>query len=88
MPVYGLLGMTHGWARVLTVMSAAGATAARAAMTLNADVSERAGEGRLTQYHERRQGGLDRLVRDNGIAVLEKPEWDRTKALLGEGIYR
>lgn len=85
MSVYGLLGITHGWGRVLTVMSDTGASRS---IMLNEDVSEQAGDGRLTQYHERRKGGLERLVRDNGIEVLEKPDWDLKKAELGDSIYR
>jgi len=85
--LYGLYGFTHGWGIVLTVMSPAGATAALHAVPGNPDVIVQAGEGQLTRYLEKRQGGLARLAGDHGIAILAKPEWDAQKAVFGEKIF-
>ena len=88
MTIYGLLGFTHGWARVLTVMSPEGATAALAHVVAGADVQVSAGAGRLTQYFEKRDGALDRLIAAHGIVVLSKEEWTARKAELGDAIRR
>ncbi len=87
MKIYGLLGITHGTARVLTVMSAQGAPAAREHMTQTEDLIVNAGEGRLTQYLEKRDGALQQLIDDYGIEVLSKTEWDRRKRALGDDIW-
>jgi len=88
MKIYGLKGITHGWARVLTVMGPDGASALLARIEVAEDVSVTAVEGRLTQYIERRKGGLDRLIAANGIILLSKAEWDAKKAELGAVILR
>lgn len=85
--IYGLKGITHGWARVLTVMSAQGASTLLAQIEApDDDVSVSAAEGRLTQYLERRKGGLDRLIAANGIVLLSKADWDAKKAELGPAV--
>lgn len=88
MELYGLFGQTHGWGKILTVMSPAGATAALAAVEAGEDVAIQAGAGRLTYYQERRPGGLERLISAHGIVVLSKPEWDAKKSQFGEAIFR
>ncbi len=84
---YGLLGITHGTARVLTVMSPDGARAAREHMTKTDDLIVNAGDGRLTQYQEKRNGALQRLIDGYGVEVLSKTEWDRRKQGLGDDIW-
>lgn len=84
--IYGLKGITHGWAKVLTVMGREGASALAARIETDDDVSLAAAEGRLTQYVERRKGGLDRLIAVNGIVLLSKADWDAKKAELGPAI--
>jgi hypothetical protein len=86
--LYGLIGKTHGWGKVLTVMSPAGRTAALAAVEAGDDVIVQAGADRLTVYQQRRAGGLDRLIVDNGITLLTKAEWDAKKAELGAGVLK
>jgi len=86
MVVYGLYGFTHGWARILTVMSPQGSAAARRVVA-GKDVETIAGKGRLTQYMEKREGALARLVEANGIIVLDKPAWDAKKRELGDRIW-
>ncbi len=86
--IYGLMGFTHGWASVLTVMSPDGASAALAAVEAGDDVIVQAGGGRLTQYRAKRSGALEQLIAEHGIIVLARPEWDARKQKLGEGIYR
>ena len=88
MKLYGLYGQTHGWAKILTVMSPAGATAALAAVEAGEDVAVQAGAGRLTYYQERRAGGLQRLIAAHGIVVLSKAEWDEKKLELGAAVLR
>ncbi len=86
--LYGFYVFTHGWARVLTVMSPAGATAILDSVRAGADVEVKSGQGRLPQFHEKRRGALDRLVAANSIAVLTKADWDARKRKLGDAIYR
>ncbi len=88
MTLYGLHGITHGAAKVLTVMSPAGRTRALAYVQGGADLIVHAHPGQLTRYQERRNGALARLIAMNRIAVLSKPEWDVKKAELGEAIWR
>ena len=87
MKIYGLLGITHGTARVLTVMSPEGARAAREHMTKTDDLIVNAGDGRLTQYQEKRNGALQRLIDAYDVEVLSKTEWDRRKQGLGDDVW-
>jgi hypothetical protein len=87
MTVYGLYGFTHGWGRLLTVMSPEGAAAALAEIEAGDGVEVSAGQGRLTQYHEKRRGALARLVARHGIVVLSKAAWDAKKAELGDAVW-
>ena len=88
MKIYGLLGITHGTARVLTVMSPEGVRAARDHMTKTDDLIVNADDGRLTHYLEKRDGALQRLIDDYGGEVLAKPEWDKRKRALGDDIWQ
>ena len=88
MKIYGLLGITHGTAHVLTVMSPEGVRAARDHMTKTDDLIVNAGDDRLTQYQEKRNGALQRLIEDYGVEVLLKPEWDKRKQALGDDIWQ
>ena len=85
--LFGFFGFTHGWARMLTVMSPAGAAAALRTVPGNGDLIVQSGEGQLTRYREKREGALDRLIEQHGIAVLSRSEWNARKAELGETIY-
>lgn len=88
MKIYGLRGVTHGAAPVLTVMSPAGARAALAHMRRTEDLIVIAGEGRLTQYLEQRAGAIDRLIATYGVEVLPKDEWDARKRALADDIWK
>ncbi len=88
MELYGLLGFTHGWGRLVTVMSAHGAAAVRAHIDAGGDVAVVAGEGGLTRYHARRSGALDRLIARYGIIVLSNDAWEAKKAEIGDAIRR
>ncbi len=88
MTIYGLHGITHGWGRLLTVMSPEGIAAARAAVVAGEEVAVSAGEGKLTQYYEKRAGALARLVEANGIIVLSAQDWAAKKQELGPAIWR
>jgi hypothetical protein len=87
MRIYGLLGRTHGGARVLTVMSPAGARAALEFIQADDTLITQASEGHLTRYLEKREGALQRLVMRHGIVLLAKADWDRKKARLGARIW-
>ena len=87
MKIYGLLGITHGAGRVLTVMSPEGARAALAHMVRVEDLIVTAGDGRLTLYQEKRDGALRRLIDSYEVEVLSKAEWDRHKQALGDDIW-
>ncbi len=88
MTIYGLHGITHGAAKVLTVMSPEGARRALHAIAVDEDVVVSASPGHLTRYQEKRRGALARLIAENGIAVLTKHEWDAKKAELGDAIWQ
>ncbi|MDH3228358.1 MAG: hypothetical protein OEN55_01055 [Alphaproteobacteria bacterium] len=85
--LYGYYVFTHGWGRVLTVMSPAGAAAVRKTVRVEDDVDVKSAIDRLTQYHEKRAGALDRVAERNNIEILNKAEWDARKAALGDSIY-
>jgi hypothetical protein len=85
--LFGLFGFTHGWAKILTVMSPVGATAALRAVPGNSDLIVQFDKGRLTHYQEMRDGALERLIEQHDIKILSKPEWDARKAELGEIIF-
>jgi hypothetical protein len=87
MVIYGLYGFTHGWGRVLTVMSPEGAAAVARHIVAGEDVETKTADGRLSQYFEKRRGALAGLVEANGIVVLSKAEWDARKRDLGDGIW-
>lgn len=86
--LYGYYTFTHGWGRVLTVMSPRGTAAVLEAVRAGADVSVTARNGQLTQFREKRAGALDRLAESNNIEVLSKGEWDARKVEFGAAIYR
>lgn len=88
MTLYGLRGITHGGAKVLTVMSPSGARAVCERIDLGGDLIVTGGDGRLTYYSEQRSGALSRIIDEYGIIVLNKIDWDRKKAELGECIWR
>lgn len=79
MTIYGLLGFTHGWARVLTIMSPEGSARALAALGEPADIAVQADEGALPRLYEKRGGALQRLVEAHGIELLERPAWEARK---------
>jgi aspartate carbamoyltransferase catalytic subunit len=88
MKIYGLFGVTHGAAHVLTVMSPDGARAALDHMTRTEDLIINAGDGRLTQYLEQRDGALQRLIDTYDVEVLSKAQWDRRKQALAGDIWK
>ena len=80
MKIYGLLGFTHGWARIMTIMSPEGSERALAALGQPPDIAIQAGEGdALPRLFEKRGGALQRLVESHGIELLERPEWEARK---------
>jgi len=85
-PLYGLLGFTHGAAKVLTLMSPCGAGAALAVVIAGDDVIVEASPGYLTRYYEKRQGALLRLAVEHRIEILSKAFWDAKKAEFGDAI--
>jgi len=86
--LYGLYVFTHGWGKILTVMSPDGATAVFGHIVAGADITAQGGAGCLPQYFEKRAGALQALVARYGIKVLDKADWDAKKTALGEAIRR
>jgi len=86
--LYGHYVFTHGWRRVLVVMSPAGAAAVRAVIGIRDDIDLAAGPDRLVQLHEKRAGALERIAAAHDIRILGKAEWDENKARFGDAIYR
>lgn len=84
---FGLYGFSHGWARILTVMSPEGVGAIITTVKPGDGIHLQAGNGKLPQYHERREGALNRLAEEFGIVILTKAEWDSKKSELGDAIY-
>ena len=88
--IYGLLGITHGWGRLITVMGPAGDAGIRAAIAAHGkaltDITVVAKAGSLTQYHAKRDGALERLIEAAGITLLNREQWGAKKAALGDGI--
>jgi len=82
----GYYVFTHGWGRVLTVMSPAGPVAVLKAVQVDDDVEVKSAKGQLTQFHEKRAGALDRIAAANGVRILTRAEWDARKAALGDSI--
>jgi len=85
--LFGLFGFTHGWAKILTVMSPQGATATINAIGDRAGVVSQTAEGKLPRFHEQREGALDRLIEEHGVVILTRNEWDARKEELGETIF-
>lgn len=86
--LFGIYVFTHGWQRILTVMSPTGATAVRKAIAGSDGVELNWETGRLVQLREKRAGALDRVVLANNIRILSKADWDASKVRFGDGIYR
>ncbi len=76
---YGLRGITHGGAKLLTVLATRGKSAINDLILERKDLLVYPGAGELVQFHEKRSGALDNLVRRYAIHVLNKDEWDEKK---------
>ena len=85
--LYGLMLFSHGWARILTVMSPQGDDAVLEALSSTAGIRVEYQAGGLPQFHEIREGALDRMIGEHGITVLDKPGWDEKKWSLGKSDY-
>ena len=88
MELYGLRGMTHGWGRLVTVMSPEGASAVISHIDAGSDFLVMTELGRLPQYHQIRDGAIDKLAARYGIIMLNLQTWSAKKQELGEAIYR
>ena len=76
---YGLRGITHGGAKLLTVLSTTGKDSINEVIVQREDLSAYPGAGELVQFHEKRSGALDKLIQRYVIDVLSKVEWDDKK---------
>ena len=87
--LYGLMGFTHGWAKVLTVTGSEGGpeggAAALARLGHPEGVEVLAGDGALPRFLEKRSGALQRLVAEHGIVVLDREQWEARKAASAAG---
>lgn len=85
--IYGLWGFTHGWAKVITVMSPLGASAILEVIKPDDSILVYARPGTLTQYHSGSRSALRALAQKYSIIMLSKPEWDTCKTELGDAIW-
>ncbi len=76
---YGLRGITHGGAKILTVMATQGRHAIDTTMVERDNLLVYPGIGELVQFHEQRSGALNSLIDRYAIRVLSKAEWDEKK---------
>ena len=83
MTIYGLYGITHGWGRLLTLMSPEGTSAVLGHVEPGDDIIVEPRDGGPPQFHAQRSGALERLVERFGVIVLERDEWEAKKAELG-----
>lgn len=84
MTLYGLRGITHGWGRLLSVMSPDGAQAVLDALEVGQDLEIVARPGQPVQVHQVRDGALDDLVARYGIVELDQAAWSRRKDAIGK----
>ncbi len=88
MELYGLKGITHGWGRLLTLLSPDGASAVAGHIDAGPDFHVVVEPGRLPQYHQIRDGAIEALVARYGIVLLNPQMWAAKKQELGETIFR
>jgi len=84
MILYGLRGITHGWGRLLSVMSPQGAHAVLAHVDPGPNIETVAQEGQPVQYHQGRDGALDELVTRYAIVELDQAAWAQRKQAIGK----
>jgi len=79
--IAGVLLLTHGGARVLTVKSPKGATWLLTTLQPEADfrVVTGATDDHPVQLHERRDGAIGELIRRHGIQILDTKQWNAMK---------
>jgi hypothetical protein len=83
MELYGLRGITHGWGRLINVMSPAGADAILAHIETGEAYMVIATSGAPLQFHQAKGGSIDGLIERYGIIELDLPAWERKKAEFG-----
>ena len=83
MELYGLRSITHGWGRLLHIISPDGADAVKNHIAVDQTFAVIATPGAPLQYHQARGGLIDVLVRQYGIVELDLAEWEAKKAELG-----
>lgn len=88
MILYGLRGISHGGAHLLTVMSPEGRGAVLAALDFEVGEIHLVDHGGLPQYHEKTAGALDRFARRHGIEVVDFPAWRDLRHKLGDAVVR
>lgn len=83
MELYGLRGITHGWGRLINVMSPDGAQAVLAHIQTGEAFMVIATPGAPVQFHQAKGGSIDGLIEGYGIIELDLVAWERKKAELG-----
>ncbi|MBT5433623.1 MAG: hypothetical protein P8Q36_08715 [Alphaproteobacteria bacterium] len=83
MELYGLRSITHGWGRLLHVVSPAGAQAVLDHIEAGEAFMVIATPGVPVQYHQAKGGTVDVLIARYGIVELDLAGWERKKAELG-----
>ena len=83
MELYGLRGITHGWGRLINVMSPDGADAVLTHIETGKAFMVIATSGTPLQFHQAKGGSIDGLIARYGVIELDLPAWERKKAELG-----
>ncbi len=84
MILYGLRGITHGWGRLISVMSPSGAQAVLDHLETGPELQVVAQKGQPVQVHQIRDGALDELVARYGIVELDQAAWAERKQTIGK----
>ena len=82
--IYGFMGFTHGWAKVLTITSRRGGDWALERLGACDGVWVLAGDGALPRLMEKRGGALRQIIEEHDIEVLERDRWQALKAELAK----
>ncbi|MBC6438889.1 MAG: hypothetical protein GDA49_00420 [Rhodospirillales bacterium] len=83
MELYGLRSITHGWGRLLHIVSPEGARAVFAHLDPDDACRVVASPGAPVQVHQGKGGTIDDLVARYGIVELNLADWERKKSELG-----
>ncbi len=84
MELYGLRSITHGWGRLLHVMSPDGAATVLYHIEAGEAFMVVTTAGAPVQFHQAKGGLVDELIARYGIVELDLPAWNAKKDELGD----